>query len=56
MTYLKLSANGLNHFLNYEKDFTFILNQKQIKTSKYIATFLSPKISDLFSSNPSLSQ
>ena len=55
MTSLKLSAKGLNHFLNYEKDFIFILNQKQIKTSKYIAIFLSPKISDLFSSDPSLS-
>ena len=55
MTHLYLSAKGLNNFFNYDKDFTFILDQEQVKTSKYIATFLSPIIAELFLSNPSLS-
>lgn len=32
-------------FQNYEKDFSFIVNGKEFKTTKFIADMLSPKIS-----------
>ena len=36
----------------YEKDFTFIINGKEIKTAKFIADILSPLISKMHRSDP----
>lgn len=41
-------------FQNYEKDFSFIVNGKEFKTTKFIADMLSPKISKYHLNDPAL--
>lgn len=48
MTYIKLEESSISHVpvLNYERDFTFIINGEKYETSRIIADLLSPKISN----------
>ena len=38
----------------YDKDFTFIVNCEEFQTTKIISEFISPKISHMHSSDPTL--
>ena len=42
-------------FHAFDKDFSFIVNGEEFKTSRLIANFLSPKISQMQISDPTIS-
>lgn len=43
-------------FQQYDKDFTFIINGKKIRTSKFAADILSPKIAKMHVNDPTLNE
>jgi hypothetical protein len=53
---LILSANGLTNWQRgiYENDFTFILQDARYDCPLFIATFLSPRVANLLSSDPTI--
>ena len=41
-------------FDTYDKDFTFLVNGEEFKTSKFVSDLISPKISGIHSSDPTI--
>lgn len=53
---IQLKNSSISHvpFCTYQKDFTFLVNNEEIKTSRIISDLISPKISRIHSLDPSI--
>ncbi|OHS96430.1 hypothetical protein TRFO_37411 [Tritrichomonas foetus] len=53
---IKLKKNALENLAidSYEKNFAFIINGKEFRTSRFIADILSPKVSKLHEFDPTI--
>ena len=58
MNSLKLQTSCIRNvpFQNYEKDFTFIVNGEEFKTSKFVSDLISPYISKIHSKDPNFNR